>query len=168
MGKPRGSQLNSSSTSELTYARYGLWNYVIEAKQKQEPYTNLQRSGINLRGLMRILLFKRFESSVYAFKQTVRRLLKVHERFLEALEQGIVPAGEEAQDILYEPNEAEEQDLMDALRQASARYDIADFKIEELHADIEHDLQLLRAMSELVSPITAAQDAKLANPQKTT
>ena len=160
LGKPRGSQLNSSSTSELTYARYGLWNYVIETKQKQEPYTNLHRSGINLRGLMRILLFKRFESSVYAFKQTVHRLLKVHERFLEALAGGIVPAGDQAQDILYEPNEAEEQDLMDALRQASARYNIADFKIEELHADIEHDLQLLRAMSKLVSPITAAQDAK--------
>ncbi len=161
IGKPRSSQLNSSSAGELTYARYGLWNYVIEAKQKQEPYTNLQRSGINLRGLMRILLFKRFESSVYAFKQTVRRLLAVHERFLEALEGGIVPAGEEAQAILYEPNEAEEQDLMDALRQASARYDIADFKIEALRADIEHDLQLLRGMSELVSPITAVQDAKL-------
>lgn len=161
IGKPRGNQLNSSSTGALTYARYGLWNYVIEAKQKQEPYTSLQGSGINLRGLMRILLFKRFESSVYAFKMTMIRLLKVHERFLEASEQDIIPAGDEAQDILYEPNEAEEQDLMDALRQVSARYDIADFKIKELRADIEHDLQLLRAMSDLVSPITAAQDAKL-------
>ena len=134
---------------------------MIEAKQKQEPYTNLQRSGINLRGLMRILLFKRFESSVYAFKISVRRLLKIHERFLKAIEEGIVPAGDQAQDLLYEPNEAEEQDLMDALRQASARYNIADFKIEALRADIEHDLQLLRAMSDLVSPITAEQDAKL-------
>ena len=164
IGKPRSDQLKSSSTSELTYARYGLWNYVIEEKQKQEPYTNLQRSGINLRGLMRILLFKRFESSVYAFQVSVRRLLKIHERFLKALEEGIVPAGDAAQDILYdpnEPNEAEEPDLMDALRQVSARYDIADFKIEELRADIEHDLQLLQAMSDLVSPITVAQDAKL-------
>ena len=161
IGKPRRSGLKFSSAVELTYARYGLWNYVIEAKQQQEPYTNLQRSGINLRGLMRILLFKRFESSVYAFKQTVGRLLVVHERFLEALEEGIIPAGDAAQDVLYEPNEAEEPDLMDALRQVSARYDIADFKIEELRTDIEHDLQLLRAMSELVSPITAAQDAKL-------
>ncbi len=164
IGKPRRSGLTSASTGELTYARYGLWHYVIEEKQKQEPYTNLQRSGINLRGLMRILLFKRFESSVYAFKQTVGRLLVVHERFLKALEEGIVPAGDAAQDILYEPNEpneAEEPDLMDALRQVSARYDIADFKIEELRADIEHDLQLLRAMSDLVSPITAEQDAKL-------
>ncbi len=161
IGKPRGGQLSSSSASELTYARYGLWHYVIEAKQKQEPYTNLQRSGINLRGLMRILLFKRFESSVYAFKVSVRRLLKIHARFLKALEEGIVPAGDQAQDILYEPNDAEEQDLMDALRQASAQYDIADFKIEELRTDIEHDLRLLQAMSDLVSPITAAQDAKL-------
>ena len=45
LGKPRGSQVDSSSTGELTYARYGLWHYVIEAKQKQEPYTDLQRSG---------------------------------------------------------------------------------------------------------------------------
>ena len=164
IGKPRRSGLKSPSTSELTYARYGLWNYVIEEKQKQEPYTNLQRSGINLRGLMRILLFKRFESSVYAFKVSVRRLLKIHKRFLEALVEGIVPAGDAAQDILYdptEPNEAEEPDLIDALRQASAQYDISDFKIEKLRTDIEHDLRLLQAMSELVSPITAAQDAKL-------
>ena len=161
LGKPRGSRSPSSSVSTLTYARYGLWNYVIESKQKREPYTNLQRSGVNLRGLIRILLFKRFESSVYAFKQSVRRLLKVHERFLEALNAGIVPAGEEAQDILYEPNEGEEQDLIEALMQVSARYDIADFKIDELRTDIEHDLQLLRSMSELVSPITPAQDAKL-------
>ena len=161
LGKPRGSRLHASSNGELTYARYGLWNYVIGAKQKQEPYTNLQRSGINLRGLMRVLLFKRFESSVYAFKGTVRRLLKVHERFLEALKGGIVPAGDEAQDILYEPNEAEEQDLIEALRLVSERYDIADFKIEALRTDIEHDIQLLRGLLELVSPITAAQDAKL-------
>lgn len=161
IGKPRASQLYAPSTGELTYARYGLWNYVIEAKQKQEPYTNLQSSGINLRGLMRILLFKRFESSVYAFKVTVRRLLEVHKRFLKALENGIVPAGDEAQDILYEPNEAEEQNLMDALRQASERYNIADFKIKALRADIEHDIQLLHTMLALVSPITAAQDAKL-------
>ncbi len=167
LGKPRG-KLHTSSNGELTYARYGLWNYVIEAKQKQEPYTNLQRSGINLRGLMRILLFKRFESSVYAFQVTVRRLLEVHKRFLKALEGGIVPAGDQAQEILYDPNDAEEPDLMDALRQASAQYDIADFRIEPLRADIEHDIQLLRTMLALVSPITAAQDAKLQTLKKRT
>ena len=76
---------------ELTYARYGLWHYVNAEKQKREPYASLHRAGRNLRGLMRVLLFKRFESSVYAFQETIRRLIAMHERFLEALDEGIVP-----------------------------------------------------------------------------
>jgi superfamily II DNA/RNA helicase len=146
---------------ELTYARYGLHNYVKKEKQKNEPYASLHRAGATLRGLIRILLFKRFESSVFAFKETVGRLLRVHERFLQALEQGIVPAGDEAQAILYEPNQAEEQDLMDALRQVSGRYDIADFDSEGLKAAIGHDVKLLRKILQCVQPITPEQDAKL-------
>ena len=146
---------------ELTYARYGLYNYVPTDKQKREPYASLHRAGATLRGLIRILLFKRFESSVFAFKETVRRLLLVHERFLQALEQGFVPAGDEAQAILYEPNQAEEQDLMDALRQVSGRYDIADFDLPRLKAAIAHDVKLFRKILECVKPITPEQDAKL-------
>ena len=110
-----------------------------------------------MRGLIRILLFKRFESSVFAFKETVRRLLLVHERFLQALEQGFVPEGDEAQAILYEPNQAEEQDLMDALRRVSGRYDIADFDLPRLRAAIGHDVRLLGKMLECVKPITPEQ-----------
>ncbi|MBI3850568.1 MAG: helicase [Verrucomicrobia bacterium] len=146
---------------ELTYARYGLYNYVPAEKQRREPYASLHRAGATLRGLIRILLFKRFESSVFAFKETVRRLLLVHERFLQALELGFVPAGDEAQAILYEPNQAEEQDLMDALRQVSGRYDIGDFDLSRLKAAIEHDVKLLRKILECVKPITPEQDAKL-------
>ncbi|MBM4432275.1 MAG: helicase, partial [Chloroflexi bacterium] len=87
---------------ELTYARYGLWNYVWPQKRDESPYADLQRAGANLRGLIRVMLFKRFESSVHAFRATVRRLLRIHRDFLAALDQGIVPAGEEAQSLLYE------------------------------------------------------------------
>ncbi len=146
---------------ELTYARYGLYNYVPAGKQRREPYASLHRAGATLRGLIRILLFKRFESSVFAFKETVRRLLLVHERFLQALEQGFVPAGDEAQAILYEPNQAEEQDLMDALRRVSGRYDIADFDLPRLKGAIEHDVKLFRKILECVKPIIPQQDAKL-------
>ncbi|MBM4309135.1 MAG: SWF/SNF helicase family protein, partial [Deltaproteobacteria bacterium] len=75
--------------------------------------------------------------------------------------QGFVPAGEDAQAILYEPNMAEEQDLMDALRQVSKRYDAADFDLECLKEHIQHDIQLLKKISRLVEPITPEQDAKL-------
>ena len=77
----------------------------------------------NLGGLVRVLLFKRFESSVYAFQQTIDRLLKTHETFLKALEAGFVPAGEEAQAILYDPSEAE-ADLLNVLEKVSTRYKV--------------------------------------------
>ncbi|MFQ5794381.1 MAG: hypothetical protein ACE5JP_04955 [Candidatus Bipolaricaulia bacterium] len=85
--------------------------------------------------------------SVYAFTKTVRKLLTVHERFRDALLEGIVPAGDDAQDILYEPNQAEEQDLMDALRKVSERYNAKDFDVERLKEHIEHDIRLLRMIS---------------------
>jgi len=163
IGRARDGMPNAKARlpGELIYARYGLWHYVKKDKQKKEPYVNLQRAGRNLRGLMRILMFKRFESSVYAFQQTIRRMIAMHEHFLEALNQGVVPAGEEAQAILYEPSAAEEQDLVDALRQVSGRYSLSDFDSEELKKDIEHDLKLLRKMLALVEPITPEKDAKL-------
>jgi hypothetical protein len=77
-----------------------LYHFVAKDKQRREPYASLHRAGLNLRGLVRVLLFKRFESSVYAFCETIERLLKVHEKFAEALAQGIVPAGDKAEIFL--------------------------------------------------------------------
>jgi len=162
IGKSRKRQSVKPPINELSYARYGLWNYVLKDKQRQESYTTLQRAGANLRGLMRVLLFKRFESSVYAFQVTISRLLLVHQRFLDALSQAFVPAGEEARTLLSEDyNSAEEQDLMDALRQVSDKYDLADFDAERLQQHIEHDIQILKQIQELVAPITPDKDAKL-------
>lgn len=162
IGKSRKRQLAKPPVNELSYARYGLWNYVLKEKQRQEPYTILRRAGANLRGLMRVLLFKRFESSVYAFQVTINRLLLVHQRFLNALSEGFIPAGEEAQILLLEDdNSAEEQDLMDDLRKASGKYNLADFDAERLYQHIEHDIQILQQIQSLVVPITPDRDAKL-------
>lgn len=146
---------------ELTYARYGLWNYVRPEKRRVRPYTELHRAGANLRGLIRIMLFKRFESSVFAFRETLGRLLRIHEMFLRAMEEGIVPAGEEAQDLLYESDKWEELALMEALEQVSGRYALSDFRAEALYADIEQDRRVLQEMLALVEPITALEDEKL-------
>ncbi len=161
LGKPRKGQPITAPTNELTYARYGLWHYVKKSKQDQEPYTSLHRAGVNLRGLIRVLLFKRFESSVDAFRKTVARLLRMQEAFLGALAQGFVPAGEDAQAILYESDFEEQSDLLDALRGVSSRYSAADFEVERLREHIEHDNALLDKILELVKPITSEKDAKL-------
>ena len=157
-----------TDTAQLTYARYGLWNYVKFEKQEVDPYRDLQSAGINLRGLIRVLLFKRFESSVYAFKRTISRLLTVHQIFLEALDNGIVAAGEAAQHILYDASnndvseiDFEELELFDQLGNLTANYDINDFNAAALRQDIAHDIKVLKEILEPIDQITVSEDAKL-------
>ena len=158
----------TTTASQLTYARYGLWHYVKKEKQGVSPYQDLQSAGKNLRGLIRVLLFKRFESSVYAFKRTISRFLNVHTKFLHALDNGIVAAGEEAQQILYDASnadetdiDADERDILDQLRTISESYDIKDFNAKALRKDIQHDIAVLTQILEPVQKITTVEDAKL-------
>ncbi len=144
----------------LTFARYGLWQYVLPEKQEHPPYVDLKRAGANLRGLLRVMLFKRLESSIHAFRETVARMLRMHESFLDALGQGIVAAGEAAQQLLYESDQDEEQALWDALEQVTGRYDLADFDLDALRADLAQDIRLLQQMLTLVRPLTPERDAK--------
>ncbi|MBU1320326.1 MAG: helicase, partial [candidate division Zixibacteria bacterium] len=160
LGKPRN-QRHAKADRELLYARYSLWDYVVPEKQKRQPYLDLHRAGANLYGLMRALLFKRFESSVYAFRETLKRMIRIHEGFVKSLDKGIVPAGDEAQGILYESDKYEEADLYDALTEASEKYRIEDFDKDRIVRDVKHDLELLKEMLGHVKDITPEKDAKL-------
>ena len=146
---------------QLCYARYGLWHYVKPDRRQGDAYAGLQRTGPNLRGLMRILMFKRFESSVHAFRETTRRLIAAHSAFLDALKEGFVPAGEDAQKFLYASDFDEEGDFLDQLRELSTRYSADDFDLAALTNDIEHDLTVLTEILALVEPITPDKDTKL-------
>lgn len=161
IGSKKGARIKTPIDDELTYARYGLWNYVKKEKRRKEPYVSLQRAGANLRGLMRILLFKRFESSVYAFKMSIEKLIKIHERYIKALDDGIVPAGEEAQQLIYEESDYLESDFLDALREQSEKYNIEDFEAENLKEHIQHDITLFKQILNLVKPILPEKDVKL-------
>jgi hypothetical protein len=161
LGRPAGKRLAPKPGTELTYARYGLWHYVLPGKQNVEPYRSLHRAGVNLRGLIRVMLFKRFESSVEAFRETLQRLHRIHQLFLDMLEEGIVPAGEESQRLLYESDNYEDAELADQLRALSGRYKIEDFNADLLRKHIKADHDLIHKMLDLVKPITPAKDAKL-------
>jgi len=85
LGKHKFDYSKDPIPGELTYARFALWHYVKKENQKIRPYNELHRAGANLRGIMRVLLFKRFESSVYAFRMTIGRLIKIHNAFLKSI-----------------------------------------------------------------------------------
>jgi superfamily II DNA or RNA helicase len=145
----------------LLFARYRLYDYVLSDRRGGEQYTQLRTAGAGLHGLMRVLLFKRLESSVEAFRSSVRRMASVHRSYLTALGSGIVPAGEEAQELLAEAESEESTDWLDELRQRASRYHADDFDTERLALDLTHDLRLLERLLTLVEPITSERDAKL-------
>jgi len=154
----------------LIYARYGLWNYVKPEYRNDARYKKLVRAGKNLRGLIRTSLFKRLESSVEAFRQSIDRQITVHENFLVALDNGRIAAGEKAADLL----EIDRDDTGDALQtfltsleeadtSRGFGYDITAFNSEHLKADVSHDLGIFKVIKDMVSKevIPAKHDDKL-------
>jgi superfamily II DNA or RNA helicase len=146
---------------QLTYARYALFDYVLPEHQNVPQYQELRRAGTALRGLMRVMLFKRFESSVHAFRQTVNRLRNLQRAFQGALDRDLVPAGDEATDILYKSDLDDELALYQALEKASVRYLISDFDLPRLRDALDTDIALLDEMARLVEPIGPEEDNKL-------
>lgn len=149
---------------QLTYARYNLFPYVLPQYQQQPRYRRLQTASGALRGLMRILLFKRFESSVAAFRSTITRLYNIHELFIQSLDAGFIPAGEEAQSLLYNTDRDDQIDFADYeddLREASREYHLEHFDGDVLREALASDLSLLAHMEQLVEPITPQLDDKL-------
>lgn len=150
--------------NELQYARYNLYPFVLPQHRDSGAYKNLQKAAATLWGLMRVMLFKRFESSVAAFRGTVIRMCGTHEWFLKALEQGFIPAGDAAQSILYgsdRDDQVEFADVEDELREASRGYHLEHFDGQALYDGIAADLKLLRDLVRLVEPITPLLDDKL-------
>jgi superfamily II DNA or RNA helicase len=159
----------------LIYARYGLWNYVLPAKQTEQRYRQLVRAGKNLRGLIRTSLFKRLESSVDAFRKSINRQVTVHENFLKALNEGKIAAGERAADLLEierkeknrEKKAAALKKFISGLEEADAlrgfSYDISDFDVKRLKDDVKHDLKTFKTIRDLVDEkkIPPSKDAKL-------
>ncbi|QKQ72287.1 helicase-related protein [Nostoc sp. TCL240-02] len=111
------SELVIEVINQLNLPRYGLGNYII-AKSKQPPtdteqrfINSLFRGGRRLMGFSRTNLFKRLESSVVAFIQSIERHILRNFIYLYALEQGLdIPIGTQEAELLDTSNNDEDAD----------------------------------------------------------
>ena len=143
-------------TGTLTLARYVpsryRWDHDIDTYELQ------------LAGLLRSGLLKRFESSPHAFAETCERMARSHDAFLSLLGQGHVGSG----DVLADWIAADADDFDD--KQSDAFLDhlvgvtdvAADFDAERLREDAAHDRDLLRALAAEARTVTRAADPNLA------
>lgn len=78
---------------------------------------------------------------------------------------GIIPAGEEAKEILSGSDLYSEQDFIEALRKSVSdkKYQIKDFNLKRLKEHLKHDLDILEKIYEVVNEnaIPPERDAKL-------
>lgn len=143
----------------LTYAKYNLWPYIKKEKKDEKIYVDLKRITGLLKGLHKVILFKRLESSIFAFSETIRRLLGIHEKFFKSLEANIIPAGEEAQDLIYR-EDINIPDVMEKLKEVSKKYQVDDFRIEELKQDLKNDVNIFKNISKFLEKVPERSDKK--------
>jgi superfamily II DNA or RNA helicase len=112
-------------------------------------------------GLLRSVLLKRFESSAYAFRRTVEKMVSSHDRFLAALASGLVLTG----DALREWSSSDADDIDEFL--ASYTDDgenvatVDDYDVDELRTAVEADRALLRRLYDATRILPWDEDPKL-------
>jgi len=146
--------------NKLTYARYNLSRYVKEIDFEPEEFQRLNNAWVNLQRLVRANLYRRLESSVQAFRDSIERHLKVYNGFKEILiRENKIPIGdindlEEMIDKLRDDEEFE-------WREGENYYDAKKFEVEKLKEDLEKDIKVFTEIKEAIKDITPKDDDKL-------
>ena len=153
-------------------ARYRATEYIKpEAEDKQE-YRDLFRAKDRIARLMGVLLLKRLESSIEAFRSTLRSLMHSNRNFREALEHGYVPIGSTATRLLSGQS-FDADDLLEVLQQEEQRrqelggkrdklvHASDDFEIDRWIGDLDADHHLLNEVLGRVEGIAPGDDDKL-------
>lgn len=153
-GQDTGPSEPTANAPALTLARYTPSRYRLAGTT--EAYE------LQLAGLLRSGLLKRFESSSHAFGQTCKKMAASHEAFLALLEEGWVGTGRTLSEWMA--TDADELDDLEAyLVQHSADLEqAADFDLESLEADVAADRRLLLDFAAEAAQVQRDDDPKLA------
>ena len=153
-------------------ARYRATEYIKEEAKSKPEYRDLFRAGDRIARLMGVLLLKRLESSIEAFRSTLRSLMTSNRNFREALDSGFVPIGSMATRLLAGQS-FDVDDLLEVLRQEEQRRQQAgsqrdklvhsgtDFDTDRWTRDLDADYDVLKDILGRVEGIGPEDDDKL-------
>jgi hypothetical protein len=139
---------------KLTLARYTTSAYL--------RHGDIEKFQISNSGLLRSALLKRLESSPAALATTFETMIRSHEAFLTALNQGKVLSG----DALIDWTNSGSDDLNEALRdldderRGTQVLDARDFHAVALQEDVTTDLKLLKELRDSARTLADVGDHK--------
>ncbi|MXW24864.1 MAG: hypothetical protein F4Z77_00965 [Dehalococcoidia bacterium] len=158
----------TAALGEHRAARYQASAYLRDEFKQRPEYRGLLRASDRVAGLMKVLLLKRLESSVAAFRSTLDSLIRSNRNFRLALAAGYVPVGATATRMLagqgFDPDE-----LLEIVQQEEERgtargggaFPTDHFRTEDWLADLDDDHDVLRSLGDRVRDITPDDDDKL-------
>ena len=152
--------------------RYRVTDYIKPKAQGKEEYRDLFRAQNRIARLMAVLLLKRLESSIEAFRSTLKSLITSNRNFRKALTSGYVPIGStatrllageafdaaKAQDVL---SQEEERRVARGAERSKLVHSVADFKVEKWTRDLDRDHKVLDGIARRVEGIKPEDDDKL-------
>lgn len=148
-----GTPTEAGDPTVLTLARYAPSQYRLD--------NDVEAHEVQLAGLLRSGLLKRFESSAHAFASTCRKMAASHDAFLSLLDSGRVGTGAALAD--WVATDSDDIDQVDAYqdRHVDGLDDAEEYDQEALALDVAADRDLLLAFADEAALVTQAQDPKL-------
>ena len=144
-------------TNEFKYARYTpLLPDYYKGTISQPERLSQQNMGV----FMKILLIKRLESSVYAFRNSINRFIHTYEQVLKELEGGFVYISKKHSNKIYELLENDDDEAVQRLidEGKADKYPKEDFSAK-FKSDLEQDLAILKSIQKDWAGLT--RDPKL-------
>jgi ERCC4-related helicase len=144
--------------SRMRFARYDIGSYIKEEKFTLEERQRIKQAGKNLRKLIQIILFRRLESSIVAFRDSVDLMHRSHTAFRKALDEEKVLAGESREEVI---NQLKAGTNLEDLEIPESAYPVEKFYAEALKEDILKDEKIVSEALNLVKDIKPEEDDKL-------
>ncbi len=159
----------------LSLAPYQLETYRKKSEIRDEREHEWEAGrGLALVGIFKTRFLKRLESSVFAFRESLRRALVFEETYLDYLLDGTVVSSRDFQRLMrYLAHDEEDEPAagslaedLDAVAEARAfldalpRVDLNQFDLRKLRHDVEQDVALLKRLYQQTEPLSAS-DGKL-------
>jgi hypothetical protein len=138
----------------LTLARYAPSRYRLDDE--------VESHEVQLAGLLRSGLLKRFESSAHAFALTCRTMAASHDAFLKLLDQGMVASGDALRQWVATDTDDIEQVAAFREENEDQIESVAEYDSDALRADVVSDRDLLLAFAAEAEAVTPEDDPKLA------
>lgn len=143
---------------KLTFARYDIGSYIKEEEFTPDERQRIKIAGRNLRKIMRIIIFRRLESSLAAFRDSIDIMLKSQKIFEKALDARKILVGEAAETVIDQLRA--EVDLEDVEIPEYA-YDAKRFHVKDLKNGISKDKEIFGNMYKMVEDLKPEEDNKL-------